>query len=70
MGFGPSAVLGGKLAAPDKIVLNLTGDGGFGVNPTCMATAVEKGIACTWVVMNNSAFGTIAGLENLSLIHI
>ena len=57
-------VLGGKLAAPDKIVLTLTGDGGFGVNPTCMATAVEKGIACTWVVMNNSAFGTIAGLEN------
>ena len=53
-----------KLAAPDKIVLTLTGDGGFGVNPTCMATAVEKGIACTWVVMNNSAFGTIAGLEN------
>ena len=64
MGFGASAVLGGKLAAPDKIVLTLTGDGGFGINPTCMATAVEKGIACTWVVMNNSAFGTIAGLEN------
>lgn len=64
MGFGPSAVLGGKLAAPDKIVLNLTGDGGFGINPSCLATAVEQGIACTWVVMNNSAFGTIAGLEN------
>ena len=29
-----------------------------------MATAVEQGIACTWVVMNNFAFGTIAGLEN------
>ena len=64
MGFGPSAVLGGKLAAPDKIVLNLTGDGGFGINPSCLAAAVEHGIACTWVVMNNSAFGTIAGLEN------
>lgn len=64
MGFGASAVLGGKLAAPDRIVLTLTGDGGFGINPTCMATAVEQGIACTWVVMNNSAFGTIAGLEN------
>ena len=64
MGFGASAVLGGKLAAPDKIVLTLTGDGGFGINPTCMATAVEQGIACTWVVMNNFAFGTIAGLEN------
>ncbi len=64
MGFGASAVLGGKLAAPDRICLTLTGDGGFGVNPTCLATAVEQGIACTWVVMNNSAFGTIAGLEN------
>lgn len=64
MGFGASAVLGGKLAAPDKICMTLTGDGGFGVNPTCLATAVEQGIACTWVVMNNSAFGTIAGLEN------
>ena len=64
MGFGASAVLGGKLAAPDRICLTLTGDGGFGVNPTSMATAVEQGIACTWVVMNNSAFGTIAGLEN------
>ncbi|WP_369283455.1 thiamine pyrophosphate-binding protein [Oscillibacter sp. GMB15532] len=64
MGFGASAVLGGKLAAPDRICLTLTGDGGFGVNPTCLATAVEQGIACIWVVMNNSAFGTIAGLEN------
>ena len=64
MGFGASAVLGGKIAAPDKICIALVGDGGFGVNPTCMATAVEKSIACTWVVMNNKAFGTIAGLEN------
>ena len=64
MGFGASAVLGGKVAAPDKVCVALIGDGGFGVNPTCMATAVEQGIACTWVVMNNCAFGTIAGLEN------
>jgi len=64
MGFGPAAVLGGKLAAPDRIVLNLTGDGGFGINPSVLAGAVEHGIACTWVVMNNCAFGTIAGLEN------
>ena len=43
---------------------DITVPGCFGVNPTCLATAVEQGIACTWVVMNNSAFGTIAGLEN------
>ena len=64
MGFGPAAVLGGKVAKPDRIVLTLTGDGGFGINPSVLAAAVEHGIACTWVVMNNSAFGTIAGLEN------
>lgn len=69
MGFGASAVLGGKLGVPDKICLTLTGDGGFGVQPSCLATAVQDGIACTWVVMNNSAFGTIAGLENANYHH-
>lgn len=63
MGFGASAILGGKLAAPDKVVLTLVGDGGFGTNPSCIATAVEQNIPVIWIVMNNSAFGTIAGLE-------
>lgn len=63
MGFGASALLGGKLAAPDKVVLTLVGDGGFGINPSPLATAVEQGIPVIWIVMNNSAFGTIAGLE-------
>ena len=63
MGFGASAILGGKLAAPDKVVLALVGDGGFGTNPSCMATAVEQNIPVIWIVMNNAAFGTIAGLE-------
>ena len=66
MGFGAGAILGAKLAAPDKVVITLTGDGGFGAaNPCVMATAVEAGIPVIWVVMNNSAFGTIAGLEGL-----
>lgn len=43
----------------------LTGDGGFGTaNPCVMATAVEQGIPAIWVVMDNSKFGTINGLEN------
>ncbi|QZY53593.1 thiamine pyrophosphate-binding protein [Crassaminicella profunda] len=63
MGFGPAATLGAKLAAPDKKVITLVGDGGFGTNPSVIATAVEKNIPVVWVVMNNSAFGTIAGLE-------
>lgn len=64
MGFGSAALLGTKLAAPDKVVITLIGDGGFGTNPSVIATAVEQNIPVIWVVMNNSAFGTIAGLEN------
>ena len=64
MGFGAAAILGAKLAAPDRVVLTLTGDGGFGAaNPCVIATAKEQGIPVIWIVMNNSAFGTIAGLE-------
>ena len=44
MGFGPAAVLGAKLAAPDKKVITLVGDGGFGTNPSVIATAVEQDI--------------------------
>lgn len=63
MGFGSSAALGAKLAQPDKVVVSLIGDGGFGQNPAVLATAIEENIPVVWVVMNNSAYGTIAGLE-------
>lgn len=63
MGFGASALLGGKLASPEKAVITLVGDGGFGINPGSLATAVEQNISVIWIVMNNSAYGTIAGLE-------
>jgi len=65
MGFGPAAVLGVKFAHPDRAALCLVGDGGFGANPSVVATAMEAGLAVVWVVMDNAAFGTIAGLENL-----
>jgi acetolactate synthase-1/2/3 large subunit len=63
MGFGAPAALGAKLACPDKVVLALVGDGGFGQNPSMLATAVEMGIPVIWVIMNNFAYGTIAGLQ-------
>ena len=63
MGFGPSAAIGAKLAAPDRTVVSLVGDGGFGQNPSMLATAVEHGLGIVWVVMNNNAYGTIAGLQ-------
>lgn len=63
MGFGAPAALGAKLACPDRVVVSLVGDGGFGQNPALLATAVEEGIPAIWVIMNNFAFGTIAGLQ-------
>ena len=63
MGFGGPAALGAKLACPDKVVIALIGDGGFGQNPAVLATAAYEKIPVVWVVMNNNAFGTIAGLE-------
>jgi acetolactate synthase-1/2/3 large subunit len=63
MGFGPAAVLGVAAAATGRPAVALVGDGAFGSNPSVVATAVEMGIAPLWVVMNNAAFGTIAGLQ-------
>ncbi len=63
MGFGSPAALGAKVALPDRVVVALTGDGGWGQNPAVLASAFEDDIAVIWVIMNNRAFGTIAGLE-------
>ena len=63
MGFGPPAAIGAKLARPDRVVLSLVGDGGFGQNPAALATAVEEKLAVIWLVMNNNAYGTIGGLQ-------
>jgi acetolactate synthase-1/2/3 large subunit len=65
MGFGPAAVLGVKLAHPNRAAVSLVGDGGFSANPAVIATAMEADLPVVWVVMDNAAFGTIAGLESM-----
>ena len=65
MGFGPAAVLGVKLAHPHRAAVSLVGDGGFSANPSVVATAMEAELPVIWVVMDNAAFGTIAGLESM-----
>ncbi len=64
MGFGAAAALGVKQALPHRAAIALIGDGGFcAANPTVVATAMEAQLPVIWVVMDNMAFGTIAGLE-------
>ena len=63
MGFGPAAALGAKIGAPDKVVIALVGDGAYGSVPSVVATGVENDLGIVWVVMNNSAFAVIKGLQ-------
>jgi acetolactate synthase I/II/III large subunit len=63
MGFGGPAAIGAKIALPDRVVVALIGDGGFGQNPALLATALAENVAVVFVIMNNDAFGTIAGLQ-------
>jgi acetolactate synthase-1/2/3 large subunit len=65
MGFGPSAVLGVKLAHPNRAAVSLVGDGGFSANPSVVATAMEAELRVVWLVMDNAGFGTIAGLQSM-----
>jgi len=63
MGYGPAAAIGVKLARPGHPVVALIGDGAMSSQLSAIPTAVEHGINIIWVVMNNSAYGTIAGLQ-------
>lgn len=65
MGFGPAAVLGVKTAQPKRAAVALIGDGAFSSNPGVIATAMEADLPVIWLVMDNSGFGTIAGLEKM-----
>jgi len=59
MGFAPAAAIGAKLAAPDRKVVCLVGDGGFLSVVGALTTAVELGIPVLWVLFNNFCFSTI-----------
>lgn len=63
MAFGPSSILGAKLAAPDKVCVSICGDGGFSMVPHVMCTAVEYNIPVVWVVWNNFAWAAIRDLQ-------
>jgi acetolactate synthase I/II/III large subunit len=63
MGFGPSSILGAKLAAPDRPCVAICGDGGFTMVPHVLCTAVEYDIPVVWVVWNNFAWAAIRDLQ-------
>jgi acetolactate synthase-1/2/3 large subunit len=59
LGFGFQAALGVKVGNPDKVVISVTGDGGFMFGVQELATAAQENIGLITIIMNNSAFGNV-----------
>ncbi|MHB8992136.1 MAG: thiamine pyrophosphate-binding protein, partial [Chloroflexota bacterium] len=59
MGFAVAGVLGAKLAAPERPVVAVCGDGGFLMFNNAVATAVEYDLPVVWVVWNNLGYVSI-----------
>ncbi|OAT71363.1 thiamine pyrophosphate-binding protein [Parageobacillus thermoglucosidasius] len=59
MGYGMPAAIGAKLAFPERIVVSLSGDGGFMMTMQELETAARYHIPIISIVFNNSMYGTI-----------
>ncbi|MDC0196409.1 thiamine pyrophosphate-binding protein [Gammaproteobacteria bacterium] len=59
LGFGFQSALGVKVANPDKVVISVTGDGGFMFGVQELATAAQENIGLITIIMNNSAFANV-----------
>ncbi len=57
VGFSFACGLGVKLACPERTVVSLMGDGGFGMTLSELGTAVANGINTVTIVMNNHCWG-------------
>ena len=65
MGYGLGAALGAKTGCPDKIVVNIAGDGCFRMNMNEIATAVRHNIPIIQVVVNTHVLGMVRQWQDL-----
>ncbi len=65
MGYGLGACIGAKLGQPDKICINIAGDGCFRMNMNELATASRYHIPIIQVVINNHVLGMVRQWQNL-----
>lgn len=64
MGMGVVGAISAKLTMPDKKVLCITGDGAFQMYMKELPTAAQYKAGCTWIVLNNSAFGWVKHFQD------
>ena len=65
MGFGLPAALGVKVACPDRLVINIDGDGCFLMNVQELGTAKIEKINAKTIILNNQHLGMVVQWEDL-----
>ena len=65
MGFGLPAAMGAKMARPDKVVVDLDGDGSFLMTANNLATAVDEHIPIISVIFDNRTLGLVRQVQDL-----
>jgi 3D-(3,5/4)-trihydroxycyclohexane-1,2-dione acylhydrolase (decyclizing) len=63
MGYEVAGALGAKMAAPERHVYSLVGDGSWLMMSSEVVTAVQESIKLTVVLIDNHGFGSIAALS-------
>jgi acetolactate synthase-1/2/3 large subunit len=61
LGFTLGCAMGAKLAQPEKLVVNIMGDGAFGMVGLDIETAVREDLPLLTILLNNSTLSTING---------
>ncbi len=64
MGFGLPAAMGAKLACPDKMIVNIDGDGSFQMNIQELGTLNYYNIGVKMIILNNQYLGMVAQWED------
>ncbi|MEE4355604.1 MAG: biosynthetic-type acetolactate synthase large subunit [Desulfococcaceae bacterium] len=65
MGFGLPAAIGAQMARPDKLVVDVAGDGSIQMNIQEMATAVQYCLPVKVVILNNGYLGMVRQWQEL-----
>ena len=65
MGFGLPAAIGAQLACPDKLVVDIAGDGSIQMNIQEMATAAQCNLPVKVVILNNGYLGMVRQWQQL-----
>jgi len=65
MGFGFPAAIGAQVACPDRVVVDIAGDGSIQMNIQELATAVTYGIPVKVVILNNGSLGLVRQWQEL-----